>query len=145
MLRLVSGGCCQVLLLLSDGVLQLIKLLSCCDLPCALQHYLKECFSSKRTILKEFHERRASFYGWLPARVFLDVVISWLYLTVTIAISRAWAISMLRQRSWMSHVLIAGTRLSRRCAPDTSSSNLPCPILAPPVLGGLLRLMVRVT
>jgi hypothetical protein len=38
--------------------------------------------------------------------VFLDVVASWLHLTVTIAVSRAWAFSTLKQRSWMSHVLI---------------------------------------
>ncbi len=50
----------------------------------------------------------------------------------------------------MSHVLIAGTWPSQRCAPDTSPTNggvspLPCPVLAPPILGGLLQLMVRVT
>ncbi len=41
--------------------------------------------------------------------LFLDVVVSWLHLAVTIAVSCAWAISMLKQRSWMSHVLTAGT------------------------------------
>ncbi len=81
----------------------------------------------------------------------LDVVASWLRLMVTIAVSRAWAISTLRQRSWMSHVLIAGTWPSQCCGPDIASLNegvspLPCPILVLPSLssGGLLRLMVRV-
>ncbi len=69
---------------------------------------------------------------------------------VTIAVSRAWAFSTLKQRSWMTHVLCVGTWPSRCCAPDTSSSSggvspLSCPVLVPPVLGGLLRLMVRVT
>ncbi len=46
-------------------------------------------------------------------------------------------------------VLIAGTWLSRCCVPDASSPNegvspSPCPVLAPPGFGGLLRLMVRV-
>ncbi len=68
---------------------------------------------------------------------------------VTIAFPRAWAISTLRQRSWMSRVLIAGTWPSRCCVADTSSPNevvspSPCPVLAPPGFGGLLRLMVRV-
>ncbi len=52
---------------------------------------------------------------------------------VTIAVPHAWAISTLRQRTWMSHVLIAGTWRSRCCVPDTSSPNegvspLPCPV-----------------
>ncbi len=69
---------------------------------------------------------------------------------VTVDVPQTWAISMLRQRLWMSHVLIAGTRLLRCCDLDTSSPNegvspLPCPVLAPPGFGGLPRLMVRVT
>ncbi len=64
------------------------------------------------------------------------------------AAPRAWALGTLRQRSWMSHVLTAGTWPWRCCAPDTSSldvgvSPLPCPILVPPA-GGLLRLRARV-
>ncbi len=42
---------------------------------------------------------------------------------VTIAVSRAWAFSTLKQRSWMTHVLCVGTWPSRCCAPDTFSSN----------------------
>ncbi len=78
----------------------------------------------------------------------LDVVVSWLHLMVTIAAPRAWALSTLRQRSWMSHVLTAGTWPWRCCVPDTSSldggvSPLLCPVLVPPA-GGLLRLRARV-
>ncbi len=67
---------------------------------------------------------------------------------VTIAAPRAWALGTLRQRSWMSHVLTAGTWPWRCCAPDTSSldvgvSPLLCPVLVPPA-GGLLRLRARV-
>ncbi len=68
---------------------------------------------------------------------------------VTIAAPHAWALSTLRQRSWMSHVLTAGTWPWRCCVPDTSSpdggvSPLLCPVLVPPA-GGLLRLRARVT
>ncbi len=67
---------------------------------------------------------------------------------VTIAAPRAWALSTLRQRSWMSHVLTAGTWPWRCCVPDTSSldggvSPLLCPVLVPPP-DGLLRLRARV-
>ncbi len=63
---------------------------------------------------------------------------------VTIAVSRAWTISTLKQHSWMSHVLIVGTWPSRCCGPDTSSSNegispSPSPILVPLSLWVLLR------
>ncbi len=56
---------------------------------------------------------------------------------VTIAAPRAWALGTLRQRSWMSHVLTAGTWPWRCCTPDTSSldvgvSPLLCPVLVPP-------------
>ncbi len=56
---------------------------------------------------------------------------------VTIAAPRAWALGTLRQRSWMSHVLTAGTWPWRCCAPDTSSldvgvSPLLCPVLVSP-------------
>ncbi len=64
---------------------------------------------SKRAISKRAPRATGVFLRWLPARVFLDVVVSWLHLTVMIAVSRAWAISTLSQRSWMSHVLKAGT------------------------------------
>ncbi len=52
---------------------------------------------------------------------------------VTIAAPRAWALGTLRQRSWMSHVLTAGTWPWRCCAADTSSldvgvSPLLCPL-----------------
>ncbi len=94
-------------MLLLFGMLQLFILRSRHNLPWALQHYLKECFSSKRANLKELHERQASFLKM--ARVFLDVVVSWLHLTVVIAVSRAWAISTLKHSSLISHVLIVGT------------------------------------
>ncbi len=89
------------------------------------------------------------FKDGFPLVVFRMWSFSWLHLMVTIAVPRAWAISTLRQRSWMSHVLIAGTWPLHCCVPDTSSPNkgvspLPCPVLAPPGFGGLLRLMVRV-
>ncbi len=137
-LRRVNGGRCPVLLFFAVTLLP----------PLGASALLNESFSTKRANLKELHERRASFYRWLPARAFLDVVGSWLHLMVTIAAPRAWALGTLRQRSWMSHVLTVGTWPWRCCAPDTSSldvgvSPLLCPVLVPPD-GGLLRLRARV-
>ncbi len=42
--------------------------------------------------------------------VFLDVVVTWRWVMVTIAASHAWAVSTLRWRSWMN-LLIVDTHL----------------------------------
>ncbi len=110
-LRRVSGGFCPMLLLMA-----------CCSFsfcgctatsPGLLQHLSKRVFPFLRAIFKELHERRASL-----KKIFLKLVSRscvsgcgrfLAHLMVKITVPRAWAISTLRQRSWMSHVLIVET------------------------------------
>ncbi len=97
----------------SDGVLQLFILRLHCDLPWALQHLSKIVFPFLRAIFKELHERRASLKNIFLKMVSRSCVSGCgrflAHLMVKITVPRAWAISTLRQRSWMSHVLIVET------------------------------------
>ncbi len=69
-----------------------------------------------------------SCFRQLVTRAYLDAVVAWRWVMVTIAASRAWAVSMLRWRSWMSHLLIVDAHLgvtARLCYLDKGAELLP--------------------
>ncbi len=81
---------------------------------CYLSWQLKHFSFSKRAISERAISTRAPrATGLLLKMAFCSCVsgcgLSWLHLTVTIAVSRAWAISTLKQHLWINHILIAGT------------------------------------
>ncbi len=62
-------------------------------------------------------------------RAFLDAVVTWRRVMVTIAASRVWALNTQRRLLWTSHAPIAGGWLSRGCGPGFVSckgAGYPC-------------------
>lgn len=101
--RHVIGGCQCCCFSRSASV---STLHSRCNSSWALQHFgvLKE--QLRDNFKKGSTSDGVYFKRGLSIRAFLDVVASWLHLTVTITASCAWALSMQRQHSWIDHVLI---------------------------------------
>ncbi len=81
--------------------------------PCSLQP-AKRAFSLKehsrvRLIKDDVSSGKLDVAS--VTRAFLNAVVAWRWVSVMIAASRAWAVSTLRWRSWMSHLLIVDAHI----------------------------------
>ncbi len=74
-------------------------------------HLFKDDVASGKLDVTSLWRRVGSCFRQCVTRAFLDAVVAWRWVMVTITASRAWAVSLLRWRSWMSHLLIVDAHL----------------------------------